>query len=203
MQAKTFKPSSQYLTKLRVAITIVALLILAGGILLGWLMSFDKDIGASGARIVFIVTAIADAVWWVPAMFLTGPYYRSLSYEIQEDEVIMHVGMWTKSVKHVPYRRVTNLNVMGGILDRLFGLGTLKIQTAGMSGTTGAEENLEGLDNVQEVYDMVVTELRRFRGSMAPTAAEEEIEPAAASTDALSAILTEVRAIRHALEKGE
>ena len=201
MQAKTFKPSSQYLTKLRVAITIVALLILAGGILLGWLMSFDKDIGASGARIVFIVTAIADAVWWVPAMFLTGPYYRSLSYEIQEDEVIMHVGIWTKSVKHVPYRTVTNLNVKRGILDRLFGLGTLKIQTAGMSGTTGAEENLEGLDNVQEVYDMVVTELRRFRGSMAPTAAEEEIEPAAASTDALSAILTEVRAIRHALEK--
>lgn len=201
MQAKTFKPSSQYLTKLRVAITIVALLILAGGILLGWLMSFDKDIGTSGARIVFIVTAIADAVWWVPAMFLTGPYYRSLSYEIQEDEVIMHVGIWTKSVKHVPYRTVTNLTVKRGILDRLFGLGTLKIQTAGMSGTTGAEESLEGLDNVQEVYDMVVTELRRFRGSMAPTAAEEEVEPAVASTDALSAILTEVRAIRHALEK--
>lgn len=201
MQAKTFKPSSQYLTKLRVAITIVALLILAGGILLGWLMSFDKDIGTSGARIVFIVTAIADAVWWVPAMLLTGPYYRSLSYEIQDDEVIMHVGIWTKSVKHVPYRTVTNLIVKRGILDRLFGLGTLKIQTAGMSGTTGAEESLEGLDNVQEVYDMVVTELRRFRGSMAPTAAEEEIEPAAASTDALSAILTEVRAIRHALEK--
>jgi len=201
MQAKTFKPSSQYLTKLRVAITIVALLILAGGILLGWLMSFDKDIGTSGARIVFIVTAIADAVWWVPAMLLTGPYYRSLSYEIQDDEVIMHVGIWTKSVKHVPYRTVTNLTVKRGILDRLFGLGTLKIQTAGMSGTTGAEESLEGLDNVQEVYDIVVTELRRFRGSMAPTAAEEEVEPAVASTDALSAILTEVRAIRHALEK--
>lgn len=203
MQAKTFKPSSQYLTKLRVAITIVALLILAGGILLGWLMSFDKDIGTSGARIVFIVTAIADAVWWVPAMLLTGPYYRSLSYEIQDDEVIMHVGIWTKSVKHVPYRTVTNLVVKRGILDRLFGLGTLKIQTAGMSGTTGAEESLEGLDNVEEVYDMVVTELRRFRGSMAPTAAEEEVEPAVASTDALSAILTEVRAIRHALEKGK
>jgi putative membrane protein len=136
-------------------------------------------------------------------MLLTYPYYRSLSYEIQDDEVIMHVGIWTKSVKHVPYRTVTNLTVKRGILDRLFGLGTLNIQTAGMSGTTGAEESLEGLTNVQEVYDIVVTELRRFRGSMAPTAAEEEIEPAVASTDALSAILTEVRAIRHALEKGE
>ena len=135
-------------------------------------------------------------------MLLTGPYYRSLSYEIQDDEVIVHVGILTKSVKHVPYRTVTNLTVKRDILDRwLFGLGTLNIQTAGMSGQTGAEERLVGLTNVQEVYEMVVTELRRFRGGMAPTAAEAESASAVVSADALSAILAEVRAIRQALEK--
>jgi len=200
MQTKTFKPSPKYLGKLRLVITIVALLILAGGVLLGWLMSFDKSIGASGFRIVVIVTAIIDAVWWVPAMLVTAPYYRSLSYEIQDDEVIVHVGIWTKSVKHVPYRTVTNLTVKRDILDRWLGLGTLNIQTAGMSGQTGAEESLVGLPNVQEVYEIVVTELRRFRGGMAPTAAGVEGEPAEALVDALSAILTEVRAIRQALE---
>ena len=199
MQTKTFKPSSKYLSKLRLNITVLALLILAGGILVGWLMSFDKSIGATGFRIVVIVTGILDAVWWVPAMLLTGPYYRSLSYEIQDDEVIVRVGIWTKSVKHVPYRTVTNLTIKRDILDRwLFGLGTLNIQTAGMSGQTGAEESLVGLPNVQEVYEIVVTELRRFRGGMAPTAAEVEGEPSVA--DALSAILAEVRAIRQALE---
>ncbi|MBC8446586.1 MAG: PH domain-containing protein [Chloroflexi bacterium] len=202
MQTRTFKPSSKYLSKLRLNITLVALLILAGGVLLGWLMSFDREIGASGFGIVVIVTAIIDAVWWAPAMLLTGPYYRSLSYEIQDDEVIVHVGILTKSVKHVPYRTVTNLTVKRDILDRwLFGLGTLNIQTAGMSGQTGAEESLVGLTNVQEVYEMVVTELRRFRGGMAPTAAGVEDEPVVASADALSAILAEVRAIRQALER--
>ncbi len=200
MQTKTFKPSSKYLSKLRLNITIVALLILTGGILLGWLMSFDREIGASGFRIVVIVTAVVDAVWWVPAMLLTGPYYRSLSYEIQDDEVIVHVGILTKSVKHVPYRTVTNLTVKRDILDRWLGLGTLNIQTAGMSGQTGAEERLVGLPNVQEIYELVVTELRRFRGGMAPTAAEAEGAPSVASADALSAILAEVRAIRQALE---
>jgi len=151
--------------------------------------------------LAIVIVAAIDVIWWAPAMFLTDPYYRSLSYEIQDDEVIMRVGIWTKSVKHVPYRTVTNLTVKRGILDRLFGIGTLNIQTAGMSGTTGAEESLEGLDNVQEVYDIVATELRRFRGSMAPTAADVEGEAVAASPDALSAILTEVQAIRHALEK--
>jgi putative membrane protein len=195
---QTFKPSPKYLSKLRLTITIVALLILAGGVLLGWLMSLDPDIGAGGFRIVVMVTAIVDAVWWVPAMLLIGPYYRSLSYEIQDDEVIVRAGIWTKSVKHVPYRTVTNLTIKRGVLDRLFGLGTLNIQTAGMSGQTGAEENLVGLTNVQEVYEIVVTELRRFRGGMAPTAAEVEGEPSVA--DAMNAILAEVRAIRQALE---
>ena len=73
----------------------------------------------------------------------------------------------------------------------------VNIQTAGMSGTTGAEESLEGLENVQEVYDLVAAELRRFRGSMTPTAADVEAGPA----DTLSAILAELRAIRQALEE--
>jgi len=190
------------LTKLRLVITLVALLILAGGLLLGWLISTDREKGASGARAVVIVVAIADVIWWVPALILTGPYHRSLAYEVQDDEVIVQAGIWTKSVKHVPYRTVTNLTVKRDILDRWLGIGTLNIQTAGMSGTTGAEERLVGLTDVQEVYEIVVTELRRFRGGMSPTAAEAEGEPAVASTAALSAILTEVRAIRQALETG-
>jgi len=200
MQTKTFKPSPKYLGKLRLVITIIALLILASGVLLGWLMSLDKSIGASGFRIVVIITAILDAIWWVPGMLLTGPYYRSLSYEVQDDEVIVHVGIWTKSVKHVPYRTVTNLTAKRDILDRWLGLGTLDIQTAGMSGQTGAEEKLAGLPDVQEVYEMVATALRRFRGAMAPTTTEVEAEPAMASAGVLNEILAEVRAIRQALE---
>ena len=128
-------------------------------------------------------------------MILTGPYYRSLRYEVRGDEVIVHVGIWTKSVKHVPYRTVTNITIKRDILDRwIFGIGSLNIQTAGMSGQKGAEEKLVGLPNIQEVYDMVATELRGFRGGMSPTAADTE--PAGDSAELLSAILTEVRAIR-------
>lgn len=203
MKSKTFKPSPQFLTKLRVLLTLIAGSILLGGLVLGIALSFDRDVGIGGGLLTIVITAALNILWWGPGMLVTGPYYRSLSYEIQDDEVIMRVGVWTRSVKHVPYRTVTNITVRRGILDRLFGLGTLNIQTAGMSGTTGAEENLEGLDNVQEVYDLVATELRRFRGSMAPTAAGVEGEAIAAPTDTLGAILTEIQAIRQSLEKQE
>jgi uncharacterized membrane protein YdbT with pleckstrin-like domain len=127
-------------------------------------------------------------------MIMSVFYYRSLSYEIQDDEIIVRVGIVTKSVKHVPYRTVTNITIKRGILDRAFNIGTLAIQTAGMSGTSGAEQSLVGLVDVQSVYDDVVVKLRQFRGAMSPTGAAEE--PATEDP-----VLEELRAIRRALEK--
>ncbi|MDH4209764.1 MAG: PH domain-containing protein [Anaerolineae bacterium] len=197
MTTKTFKPNHRYLIKMAVGIAIAGLLAIGGTMGFGLLIP-DRD-----ATIIFGLFALAETVVWILALILAGPYYRSLSYEVQDDEVIVRVGIITQSVKHVPYRTVTNITVKRDVLDRwFFGLGSLHIQTAGMSGQSGAEEKLVGLPNVQEVYEMVVTELRRFRGGMAPTAAEVELEAQAAPGQTLAAILEELRAIRKDLAKG-
>lgn len=201
MAVKTFKPSPRYLTKLRVGWTVLALLLLIGGWLLAWAMSRDSDIGPGGARTFVVIYTVVNVAWWILAMVLTSHYYRSLRYEIHADEIVVHVGIWTQSVKHVPFRTVTNLKVNRDILDRwFFNLGSLNVQTAGMSGTTGAEETLAGLENVQQVYGMVAQELRRFRGAMAPTATEVEGEAPAAPSETLGAILEEIRAIHREMK---
>jgi membrane protein YdbS with pleckstrin-like domain len=200
MQSLTVKPSKGYAAKLRVVCIIVALLVAVVGYFFGLLVGIED--GPRVASTIFVVFLIVDAAWWIPAMILSGVYYRSLSYEIQDDEVIVRVGILTKSVKHVPYRTVTNVTINRGILDRyMFNLGTLKIQTAGMSGSTGAEESLVGLANVQEIYDIVVQKLRLFRGGMAPTAAEVDVAADVPSGDVLNAILNELKAIRKNTEK--
>ena len=196
MTTRSFKPHPRYLVKLCIGLAVAGLLTIGGTIALALLMP-DRD-----GTIVFGLFALGEMVACILALLLAGPYYSSLSYEVQDDEVIVRVGIITQSVKHVPYRTVTNITLSRDVLDRwFFGLGSLHIQTAGMSGQSGAEEKLVGLPNVQEVYEMVVTELRRFRGGMAPTAAEVEPGPLQASDETLTAILGEVRAIRGALEK--
>ena len=200
-------PSTRYLTKMRVVVVLVAAIIWVSATVLGLAISLGER--NPGILIWFtVITFVLDVLWAVPALFLVGPYYRSLRYEIHQEEVIVHAGIWTQSVKHVPYRTVTNLTVKRGLLDRwIFQLGTLDIQTAGTSGTTEAEQSLVGLVDVDEVYEMVATELRRFRGSMPPTAtgAESDVQGPAVSSEVpaetLDAILTEVRAIRQSLQK--
>jgi uncharacterized membrane protein YdbT with pleckstrin-like domain len=200
MKSQVFKPSGKYVSKLILNITLIAVMSVVGSCLFAWLISLDE--GARAGIIVATVAVAIIAVSWVLALLLVGPYYRSLSYEIQNDEVIVRVGILVKSVKHVPYRTVTNITTKRDIFDRwFFGLGTLNIQTAGMSGAKGAEERLVGLPNVQEIYEMVATELRRFRGAMAPTAADMEsagADDAPGTAAVLNDILGEVRAIRKA-----
>jgi len=205
MKQKVFTPSPNHLRKLRLIATLIAVL---AWLSVAWVyFPIRSDSGSSSATTYLWILSGVIVVGWLVGLSLTGPYFRSLRYEVDDDEVIVHVGIVTKSVKHVPYRTVTNITIKRGLLDRwFFGLGTLAIQTAGMSGTQGAEESLEGLPNVHEVYDIVVAELRRFRGSMGPTAAgvegETGVAPAGAANGTLKQLLAEVKTIRQTLERG-
>lgn len=200
MQAQILQPNPRYLGKMFLIITLIAALVVIAGVLFGWLISDEH--GARAGRTTTLVIFLVSAAFWLVAAILAGPYYRSLKYEVQDDEVIVRVGIWTKSVKHVPYRTVTNIKIQRGILDRfVFNIGTLNIQTAGMSGSTGAEESLVGLANVQEVYEVIAAKLRKFRGSMSPTAADVEGGLPSTSDETLEKILVEVKTIRKSMEE--
>jgi len=195
MEARILKPSRKYLTKSYLIIAILALGILLCGLLIGALITTDEDRGVEAIWWSLGVTLGLNLLWGVPAVLLMAPYFRSLRYEIHEEQVVMHVGVITRSVKYVPFRTVTNMKINRGPLDRLFGIGTLQIQTAGISGSEQAEQGLVGLEDPQAVYDLAVRALRRFRGAMSPTAADVDEE------DLLIAILEEVRGIRQSLEQ--
>ncbi|MGD8464900.1 MAG: PH domain-containing protein [Anaerolineae bacterium] len=200
MQSQAIRPDRRYSTRMRLVITIVALAVLLGSLLLALIIEQDRQASSPGIPLTVVIPVAVVSAAWLLAMLLAGPYYRSLRYEIEADEVVVRAGIWTKSVKHVPYRTVTNITVKRDVLDRLLGLGTLNIQTAGMSGTKGAEESLVGLGDVAEAYTNVAQELRRFRVAMSPTQTEMESVGSEGQDFSLGAILTEIRAIRQTLE---
>lgn len=196
MNKQILYPDPRYKSKLVVEVVLMMILVA-----LWWTVPAMYFAGneLDGPALGVVLSVVVNLILLVAPLLFVGPYYRSLRYEILDDEVIVVAGILTKSVKHVPYRTVTNLKVTRGPIDRLFGLGSLAIQTAGMSGTTGAEENLVGLSDVQEVYEEVAARLRRYRSAMAADQASEGAEslPAPAMDGVLlSEILDELRAIR-------
>jgi len=149
---------------------------------------------------VVIVIALHIALLWV-ALALGAAYVRRLRYEIQEDGVIVHAGIITKSVKRVPFRTVTNLKVTRGPIERLFGLGSLHVETAGTSGQNAtAEAVLSGLGDVVMAYEVVAEHLSRFRTALAPTQSGNDVGVEVDRDDLMVALLDEVRAIRARLD---
>jgi membrane protein YdbS with pleckstrin-like domain len=187
-QATVIHPHASYLTKLYIVTILVFCIFVLPFILLGLVPQL-------GWRYV-VGFLLANAAWMVPVFALYPAYYRSISYELRENEVVVRKGVLTKSTKVVPYRTVTNLHLKRDLLDRsLFNLGTLNIETAGKSGEAGPEQSLVGLSDWEWVMAQVLERVQRQRGFAPATMAAEQTQ----QPDVLAALLAEVREIKQIL----
>jgi len=111
-------------------------------------------------------------VWLILWLIYLSYYYKSMTYQLKGTEMIVHRGVFQKIEKNVPFRAVTNLAVFRSLFDRMFGIGTIRLHTAGYSGTPLPEENIEGLVNYQEIYDKLIAKIRPLQ-AMTPRASVE------------------------------
>ncbi len=63
--------------------------------------------------------------------------YKHTYYEVGEEEFSYHKGIFTKKRMHVPYQRVQSVNQNASVLQRLVGVCTVKIDTAGGASNEG------------------------------------------------------------------
>ena len=140
-------------------------------------------------------------------------YYKSLTYMLEDDVVVGTRGVFWKKRVTVPLRRVTNIDTTQGPVQRMFGLGTIHLQTAGAGGAQGAvaELRVEGMKEFESVKDHILTLLRAYHdrraGSTGDTAASGAAagsasdNAAASAGDTAQAMLEELRSIRRQLER--
>ena len=95
------------------------------------------------------------------SMTIAFIYTRTMQFEIYSNEVVVKKGVINRTEKHVPYRTVTNISTRFGLFDKIFGIGTVEIETAGKAGRqSGPEEKIEGITNFVEIRNNVLEELR-------------------------------------------
>lgn len=64
--------------------------------------------------------------------------------DVDDEGITLHKGLFNKKTTYVPYERITNINVDHNFIDRVFMLGTLKVDTAG---TTKTEITMGSIPN--------------------------------------------------------
>lgn len=90
--------------------------------------------------------------------------YSNFYFEIDEDGLTIESGVIHKSQVTVPFDQVQNVNIERSIIERILGVSSISIETAGSSGgTTGknrlrAEAHLPGidLDMAKKIHDLLI-----------------------------------------------
>jgi len=196
---ETFRPHPDfrmlYYTYLLVpsAVLIISTILPALTAAFLYLSSIDASIASALFLIPFLLV-VGFIAFWIPK------YYFSISYVFTQSEIVVERGVWWKHKSTVPYNRITNIDIVQGPVSRRFGLGNVRVQTAGYSvtGSYGrvAEASIFGVKNFEEIRDFIINLVRGLR----PVAVEAGVE-AAAPEEATRQMLAELRKIREILER--
>ncbi len=135
--------------------------------------------------------------------------YHTLRYQFDDEGITMSWGiLWRKKI-NLTYRRIQDIHLTSGILQRWLGLADIHIQTA--SGKAAAEMRIEGLLEYEAIRDFLYTRMRGYQrshpaGAGGVAIGKEASSPAAQATNdaelasLLREISQEVRLARKAIE---
>jgi membrane protein YdbS with pleckstrin-like domain len=107
----------------------VVLIIIAG--LAGYLTSLPSGDSAGIWRLVIWVIAGAMIVWFCVAPFLR---WLHTTYTFTSRRLITRTGILTRRGHDIPLNRISDVSYEKGLLDRIFGCGTLVVSDASEQG---------------------------------------------------------------------
>jgi len=151
-------------------LTFIIYLVLSG--------NFDFDLFLLLTLVCVIIPYLIIApisAWYFAA------YKRNFSYIIQENNIIINHGVFTKMRATIPYKRIQNINIVCGVFDRIFKTYSVKIETAGHSAVSsgtksrgiGPEGYIPGLKDPHIIENRIKKMI--FQSSLPSEGLEEKI----------------------------
>lgn len=209
---ETFRASPRYLTyrMLLFWLRTVFVVLAEMAFLLGAAVSRTPAIAA-----VTIAFAVVIAVHQAVQYFATRLDFDMRYYIVTDRSVRVRQGAWVVREMTITHANVQNLRVVQGPIERLFGISTLEIDTAGGGGAAsggkgagmlgGHTIRMAGIENALEVRDRVLAHLRRRGGGAglgdlddAPSNRTADGVPSAAGARGPSPMLDALRDLRDA-----
>ena len=117
----------------------------------------DRVTDSSVASLVVWILFLGVVVW-----FVVGPFLRWLTttYTFTNRRFIKRSGFIAKEGRTIPLNRISGVDFEIGVIDRVFGCGTLVVSDA----STDGRVELHDIPRVEEVQLQVSEELHRLAG---------------------------------------
>jgi putative membrane protein len=150
-------------------------------------------------RTYYILVALCAGPGVVVALPLLLFKYATLRYRFDDEGISMSWGVLFRREVYLTYRRIQDIHVTRGIVQRWLGIATISVQTA--AGSSNAEMQIEGIVQYEALRDFLYRRMRGAHTEAAP-GAEPPVAHAAADDEALRLlreIHEEIRRLRGVL----
>jgi uncharacterized protein len=117
--------------------------------------------------------------------------YRTMRFRFDHEGIWKRQGLLWRRETNVAYRRIQDIHLTNGIIQRWLGLATVSIQTA--AGSSTAEVTIDGVLEAEALRDFLYSRMRGVRDGAHAVAPVTEGASDGAIHDETLALLTEIR----------
>lgn len=100
---------------------------------------------------VYLIIFLMIGLFAVPSVLLSFFYFK---YLITPSELIIQSGIINRKQRNIPLRRIQNVNIQQNFLQRILGISTVKMETAG-DVTSEAILDSVGKENATEIREII------------------------------------------------
>ena len=117
--------------------------------------------------------------------------YRTMRFRFDQEGIWKRQGLLWRHETNVAYRRIQDIHLTNGIIQRWLGLATVSIQTA--AGSSTAEVTIDGVLEAEALRDYLYTKMRGVRDGAHAAAPLPEAAGGGEAHDETLALLIEIR----------
>ena len=123
--------------------------------------------------------SLAPVVIFAILLIISLPYvawieleYQAFKYGLGQTEMRIRKGVIKTETYVIPYEKIQNINIERSLIEKLLGIATLRIETAG-SNVGESDILLPGISNYRELVEMILNKVELAKHAMER---EEEFE---------------------------
>ena len=193
------KPNKKYWTaQLLILATISGITLISAGVLHLIINYSNPD--PEFTFVLWVICCGANLLMWVISYPIIHLWTKNLTYIVRNERVTILSGILTKKEQNIPYRSITDFVLKRGPFDRILGIGTILVQTAGQStSATGYEGSLSGLIDYESIHGDLKDKLKSLYPISESTTTSEPVQ--IGNDNVLNQILNELKEIRKNTEK--
>lgn len=126
----------------------------------------DLIFGLDLISIFFIYIIIPIILGLIFTYIWAHLYWNNYKFNIGTEKVTITRGVIGKRIANIPYERIQNVNIWRGVLERIFNLHVIQIETAGgfagrtYGRTSFAEGTIQGLLNPQPIVNYIMAKAK-------------------------------------------